>query len=559
MKYFLSRGLFIAFIFSCFTSVAQHDAPQKMILRHHMTLEEQVLMQNYQRDFSETLPPEGTVRNIAEWEPMESVIVAYEGDFGIPYTAIAEMSQDCMVTVLVSNSAEESTASQKITSNGGNAEHLDFVYHAVNSWWARDYSPWFIAVNDTGVAIVDFPYNRPRPQDDDVPIVMANHLNLPLYGMDVIQTGGNYMTDGLGISASTDLVVEENPSLSENEIQERMQNYLGIENYIISPDPLGDYIKHIDCWGKFLAPDKVLISQVPENDPRYNDYEAVAQIFANENCSYGYPFEVVRVQVAEKSSWDVTPYTNSLILNNKVFVPTSGSDLDDPAIQVYEENMPGYEIIPVFSSSSWLNTDALHCRTHGVADRQMLYIKHTPIHGEIEYASTLSISAQVHSYGQANAKSLNVDLFYKIGNNDWETTAMTANDNDYTAEIACPTGDFEVKYYISASDSNDKTAMHPIAGEADPHSFSYSSETIGLCDAIDLSFSLYPNPTRGLLYLKSNGTGSYQIVDRMGKALQSGAIKSERELIDLSELSAGIYFIKIQSHGKNRVEKIIKR
>lgn len=78
-----------------------------------------------------------------------------------------------------------------------------------------------------------------------------------------------------------------------------MQNYLGIDTYHVVPDPLGDYIKHIDCWGKFLDVDKVLIGQVPSSDPRYADYEAAADYFANQTSSYGTPFQVFRVYSPE--------------------------------------------------------------------------------------------------------------------------------------------------------------------------------------------------------------------------------------------------------------------
>ena len=41
--------------------------------------------------------------------------------------------------------------------------------------------------------------------------------------------------------------------------------------------------------------------------------------------------------------------------------------------------MPGYEIIGVYSNGA-IDSDALHCRTRGIADREMLLsIGHIPI------------------------------------------------------------------------------------------------------------------------------------------------------------------------------------
>jgi hypothetical protein len=145
-------------------------------LTHKLSNEEQVLMQNTSRSFTETAPPTGSVRNIAEWEEMESVLIAYDGGFGIPFSLIADMSQETNVVTIVSNSSEKDYVLSLYESNGVNTEHCAFVFQDPDSYWTRDYSPWFIAVDDSEVAIVNFPYNRPRPHDNDVPLLMAEEM-----------------------------------------------------------------------------------------------------------------------------------------------------------------------------------------------------------------------------------------------------------------------------------------------------------------------------------------------------------------------------------------------
>jgi len=111
--------------------------------------------------------------------------------------------------------------------------------------------------------------------------------------MPVVHTGGNYMCDGFSVAAQTELIYEEN-TISNDQVDQNMEDYLGASENFVIEDPLGDYIKHIDCWGKFLDVDKVLIAEVPESDPRYSDYEDAANYFSTRNCAYGYPYEVVR-------------------------------------------------------------------------------------------------------------------------------------------------------------------------------------------------------------------------------------------------------------------------
>ena len=76
------------------------------------------------------------------------------------------------------------------------------------------------------------------------------------------------------------------------------------------------------------------------------------------------------------------PYTNSLILNEKILVPVTGGSWDDEALAVYEEALPGYDVIGF--TGSWESTDALHCRVKGISDLQMLQIFHNPLNNGTE-------------------------------------------------------------------------------------------------------------------------------------------------------------------------------
>ncbi len=525
-------------------------------LTHKLSNEEQVLMQNTSRSFTETAPPTGSVRNIAEWEEMESVLIAYDGGFGIPFSLIADMSQETNVVTIVSNSSEKDYVLSLYESNGVNTEHCAFVFQDPDSYWTRDYSPWFIAVDDSEVAIVNFPYNRPRPHDNDVPLLMAEEMGVDLYGMNVTHTGGNYMCDGYGIAASTDLVTDEE-ELSLAEINTKMHDYLGIDTYHVTLDPLDDYIKHIDCWGKFLDVDKVLITQVPESDYRYDDYEAVATYFAEQNCSWGYAYEIFRVQAADYSDYDVNPYSNSLILNNKVYVPQTGSSLDDEAISVYQEAMPGYEVIGVLSDS-WINSDALHCRTHGVADTDMLFIKHYPLHGEVAYQPHYTIEADVVSYGGSAISSGFPKLYYKVNDGDWQNLVMNNTSGiTYSVDLPAEFGDNTVSYYIYAENENSKTASQPRMGMSDPHIFFYNSDTTTVSELQADRFSIVPNPATSSFTLDTDMThGSITIYNLKGQLVYSDYFSSNKNVTNV-ELDPGLYIVNLESSNAKQIEKLI--
>ena len=433
------------------------DNPQ---LGHYLSADE--IGKTSLREFSPTDPP-AEARNIAEFESMEGVLIRYP--FGINYQLIAAMSAEDKVVTVVSSSSQQNTVTSSYTSNGVNLDNCEFLIAPSNSYWTRDYGPWYI-YDGSEVAIVNFIYNRPRPDDNDMPIAMAGFLGIDLYGMSVEQTGGNYMTDGCGISAASDLVIEENPNLSVAQINQYMEDFLGINTYYTIPDPNNTYIDHIDCWGKFLGVDKVLIREVPATHAQYDEIEATADYFAGQNCSWGYPYEVFRVNTPNNQ-----PYTNSLILNKRVFVPITGSGWDDDALAAYEEAMPGYEIAGF--TGSWESTDALHCRSKGIADRQMIHIAHQPYFQEENGGTSLTFSAEITAYSGEALVADSVYIAWSIDGIGWNTMGLIDQGNNlWQADLQLPAANTELYYYLHAMDADGNESDHPIPAENDPHGFS---------------------------------------------------------------------------------------
>jgi len=251
----------------------------------------------------DTDPPQSPVRNVAEYERMSGVIIRYP--FGISLEIIRELSEDVIIYCLVSSSQENSALSSM---SGGdvNTNNVQFITGQTDSYWTRDYGPWWVVDGNNDMSIVDFTYNRPRPNDNDAPLKTSQYLDVPYFSVDIVHAGGNYMTDGYGISSSTDLVYEEN-NWSDDALDNLMNQYYGINTYHVISDPNNTYIDHIDCWGKYLSPTKVLIREVPSNHPQYDEIESVANYFSESQNNWGDPWEVFRVWTPNDQ-----PYTNSI-------------------------------------------------------------------------------------------------------------------------------------------------------------------------------------------------------------------------------------------------------
>lgn len=502
---------------------------------HWLTADEAERLDEIGRGFVVTDPPSGEVRQTAEFEPMEGVLVRYQ--FGIPMQLVAEISEDVIVYTLVQNLSQENTVRSMYSSNGVTMENCEFIYAPTDSYWVRDYGPWFIIEDNTIPGIVDFPYNRPRPNDNNVPSVAASSLDVNLYGMDLIQTGGNYMTDGMGVGASTDLVWEENPTLSQAEVDALVEDYLGIHTYHVMPDPLDDYIKHIDCWGKFLDVDKVLIGQVPTSDYRYQDFEETAQYFENSTSSYGTPYQVYRVYTP--GDYPYTPYTNSLIVNENVFVPLTGGPHDAAALQTYEEAMPGYEIHGIVYDG-WLNTDALHCRTRGVIDRGMLSIRHLPLLGEQPQLDFYPIEVEIYNLSNEDLYADSLWVKYQVNEGGYtEIPLVSKSKNVYTAEIPAQTAGSQVDYYIHAADMSGRSEHHPYVGPHDPHTFTIGTfaPELTLSDENFVQEAMQGETLTDLLTLTNSGTGllSFDLSIENSSSVQWLSLSAESGEINTGE------------------------
>jgi len=461
----LSTSLVIILLLFSANLKSQDDTSGEYIYKHMLNSIEEITQPNGWKSFIVTDPPEQGARNIAEFEPMTGVMVRYP--FGVPIQLIKSLAEKDTVFTLVANATEENAVRNQYTSAGIDLNVCKFIHIYTDSYWTRDYSPFFIVDGNNEVGIVNFPYNRPRPNDDDVPMNLATYINMDWYGMNVVHTGGNYMTDGYGASASTDIVYSESNDvgISNFSVNERMLNYLGISKYHVLDDPNNTYIDHIDCWGKFLDVDKILIRSVPKSHAQYDEIEAMAAYWMMQKSSWGNYYKVYRVYTPNDQ-----PYSNSLILNGRVFVPQMNSSWDDEALEVYRDAMPGYEVIGF--TGSWLSTDALHCRTHEIADKHMLQILHYPIIGYQEFSELFTIDVDIKDLSNKGLYADSLKIFYKINEGEWENVMLNHQvESSFTGQIKDLTEGAKVEYYVHAADSSGRSENHPYIGSADPHVF----------------------------------------------------------------------------------------
>ena len=85
-----------------------------------------------------------------------------------------------------------------------------------------------------------------------------------------------------------------------------------------------------------------------------------------------------------------------------------------------------------------------------------------------------------------------------------------------------------------------------------------TATTVGISENSGRSFSIYPNPTSTILNVEADGYDNLQIVNAFGQTVYAADITGQLK-IDVSGLSNGVYFIRLNNAEGTTTQKFIKR
>lgn len=574
-KLILSLFLFCSsFIFSQETSVL----PKKL------TQEEKGILSNYQfRSTQLTPPPSGSVRAAAEWEEVEYLVLAWQPSFqNILRQIVAAAVNECKVLIATQNQA---SVSSYLTSNGVSLTNVIFLNAPSNSIWIRDYAGNTIYSDDVGQrALTDWIYNRPRPLDNAMPSAHATHVGIPIYitdtgTNDLVNTGGNYMSDGLGNAFASELILDENATgnpynvsaKTEEQIDNIMFNYMGIDNYIKMPTLPYDEIHHIDMHMKLLDEETLLVSRYPNGVADGPQIQAnINYVLNNFTSHFGTPYDVYWIDAPPSTSGSYPDtgglyrtYSNSVIINKTILVPTYRPEVDAAALTLYQQLMPGYTVVGIDVDNAGENLisslGAIHCITHTIGVADPLLIVHQPI-DEANAGTNVSVNAMIkHSSGIFEAT-----VFWREqGATDFNETLMTFVSNDnWTATIPIPSSGNDIEYYINGHANSGKKLNRPIVA---PEGFwTINVQTLSSEEwALNHISEPYPNPTKETVNFNLDqieGAISVTITNTIGQLLFSQKITSANGILSLNLQPEwnGTLFVQFEGDFGKVTKKVIK-
>lgn len=318
-----------------------------------------------------------------EWAPHAATLMAWPSrvdlwndrleDAQREYAGVARALAEFEGVIMVCRPGDEAEVRNRC------GARVDTLTIPIDDSWIRDSGPIFVQDAAGRVAAVKFGFNawgeRFHPYDSDAasPLRIAEHLGMKVYTAPFILEGGAILVDGEGTLLTTEVCLlneNRNPTMSKEQIEQGLRDYLGVETIVWIPHGMAADVGpnatdgHVDGAAQYLAPGHVLL--LAPSDPADNDYatgrENLARLEAARDAR-GRSIEVTRLDV---SAGAALCYANHYLANGGVIVPTAGDERDAEALEQLSKIYPDREVVGVPGVTIDFGGGGPHCITQQI-------------------------------------------------------------------------------------------------------------------------------------------------------------------------------------------------
>ena len=345
----------------------------------------------------------------AEWEPHEATWLTYpHSDDSFPgkleevypfyMRFVAEITKSEKVRINVPTKFKDQLIRQLYEANV-KVELVEIFERESNDVWCRDHGPAYV-VKDvvcsnpsllvhpplsgsrplTGLerrkAIVDWEFNAwgnkyPHEADNLIASAIAADFSLPVYRPGIVMEGGAVEFNGQGTLLTTRACLlnqNRNPHLNQQQIEEYLRNYYGVQQIIWLNDGIAgdDTNGHIDDITRFADADTIITTiETDKNDVNYVHLKENLEILRNIRLLDGRQPNIVElpmpVPVIHNGQRLPASYANFYITNDAVIVPTFRCRQDDIAMQILSTCFVNRRVVGIDSTDIVWGLGSFHC------------------------------------------------------------------------------------------------------------------------------------------------------------------------------------------------------
>lgn len=567
--------------------------PKGMAPWEHALVPEYMMTRGQAMGRANSAPPTYPVRTMAEWEEVQALAITWTSYPGILKQIVRYAKDEVRVLILCQDAQQVTNYLQNGQFGGpiGDLGNVELIEAPYNSIWIRDFGPETMYRNEVdSLVLMDWIYNRPRPLDDAVSQVLADHMDLRLYSSstapyDLVHTGGNFMSDGFGTGFSSELVDLENgpgggfnqTNRTPSQVDAVMNAWMGISPYVKMTELPFDNISHIDMHMKLLDEERLLVGQFPTGVSDGPQVEANIQyIQENFTSVFGTPYEILRIPMVPSAGGNFPPdahyrtYANNIFINGTVIVPTYREEYDTTGLRILREALPGYRVVGIDCDDQGQNiisaSGAIHCITKTIGVDDPLLIRHQRLRDTYETMEPYRVEGYIrHRSGIASAEV----RWSTDTTQAWQTASMTDIGEDlWEAFIPAQPGGTTVFYHIHATAVSGKQQQRPFTSPVGSWKFNVLDINTGLDEASDLPMlEAFPNPVDAWLTVAVRSDPAREtditLVDALGRTVRDvhrGAIAGQRYfMLDVSGLDAGAYMVVLATDAGRVVQRVVVR
>lgn len=340
----------------------------------------------------------------AEWEKHDSTWLAWPKNkltwfYHVPAVQevwiqmIKELHYGEQVHVLVDDDKTKQELLERLTKEGVDISKVKIHILPTRDAWLRDTGPIFVVNREEKKkAMLDWIFNAwgEKYTDEDDPLdedtILPKKINelkpvqlrIARIEPGIVLEGGSLSVNGKGTLLTTKqclLNKNRNPTLSQEQIEQYLKDYLGVSKIIWLDDGVvgDDTDGHVDDIAQFVNENTIVCAY--EDNPEDENYKALHENYetlCNAIDQDGNKFNVIKMPMPPKIEADIpqtghirlpASYINFYIGNDVVLVPIFGHANDEKALSILREQFPTRRVVGLNCEKVVWGFGSIHCCT----------------------------------------------------------------------------------------------------------------------------------------------------------------------------------------------------